>query len=349
MRSALMLAMALALGSCSPGDPSRPTVDELTQSLEGRVSAPLLDASLGDCEAGTLSGTGIPVQVCNYCAVGVQVASQGGGIETNLQAVRATGSLTFRRALSFDQPDIQPADPEGGVWVSSPDPSVVFANGETAMLSAQQMLRAGYRPGRTNLLGRTPDDVAANLLADSALRSEIIALVGACSPSTASTQPRTTASGADLTPSPVERAAEPGAPAPEMRACLDAGNIWLVDTGECRSSIPTPTRTTASAASDARYVRNPRWVARPTAEDFARLYPSAALNSRQEGRVLLDCAVNAAYRLDCEVGSEDPTGHGFGEAALRLSEKFQMAGETADGVDPAGGRVRVPIRFTLAH
>jgi protein TonB len=45
--------------------------------------------------------------------------------------------------------------------------------------------------------------------------------------------------------------------------------------------------------------------------------------------------------------SEDPTGWGFGEAALRISRNFRAAAQTNDGRPTSGGRTRVPISFRL--
>jgi hypothetical protein len=89
------------------------------------------------------------------------------------------------------------------------------------------------------------------------------------------------------------------------------------------------------------------WLDRPGVPSFARLYPRAALHNGVEGRVVLDCIVKADLGLDCEVVSEHPLGHGFGEATLRLSEEFRIAPQTQRGVGTIGARVRVPIRWSI--
>jgi protein TonB len=53
-------------------------------------------------------------------------------------------------------------------------------------------------------------------------------------------------------------------------------------------------------------------------------------------------------RISCSVINEDPSGWGFGEAAMRISRSFRMAAQTADGRPTNGGRIRVPISFRLA-
>lgn len=89
------------------------------------------------------------------------------------------------------------------------------------------------------------------------------------------------------------------------------------------------------------------WTRRPGAGDFDRHYPSRAMDRQQEGRVVLDCLVGADGRIACSVSSEDPTGWGFGESALRIARSFQMAAQTSSGQPTSGGRIRVPITFRL--
>jgi protein TonB len=89
------------------------------------------------------------------------------------------------------------------------------------------------------------------------------------------------------------------------------------------------------------------WLERPSAQDFNRYYPTRASEREQEGRVVLDCIVSGDGRIACSVASEDPTGWGFGEAALRISRNFRAAAQTSDGRATTGGRTRVPITFRL--
>jgi protein TonB len=62
---------------------------------------------------------------------------------------------------------------------------------------------------------------------------------------------------------------------------------------------------------------------------------------------VLDCVVGADGRIGCSVTSEDPSGWGFGEAAIRISRHFRMSPRLVDGSPTEGGRVRVPINFRL--
>lgn len=89
------------------------------------------------------------------------------------------------------------------------------------------------------------------------------------------------------------------------------------------------------------------WLEQPDGHDFLRLYPSRAQREHVEGRVTLDCLVNAGGRLSCTVVSEEPREYGFGEATLQISREFRLAPQTRDGVPTAGGRVRRTIRWVL--
>ena len=90
------------------------------------------------------------------------------------------------------------------------------------------------------------------------------------------------------------------------------------------------------------------WLQRPSAQDFSRYYPPRAIDRSQEGRVTLDCLVDAGGHISCSVADESPTGWGFGEAALRIARSFRAAAQTSDGRATSGGRVRVPITFRLS-
>jgi TonB family protein len=88
------------------------------------------------------------------------------------------------------------------------------------------------------------------------------------------------------------------------------------------------------------------WARPPNPEDFARYYPPSALQQGVQGRVVLDCLVEADGRLRCAVASEEPLAAGFAQAALASARSMRMATEI-DGESSIGRRVRVPLRFRL--
>jgi hypothetical protein len=91
------------------------------------------------------------------------------------------------------------------------------------------------------------------------------------------------------------------------------------------------------------------WDMRPSGEDFARVYPTGAMERNLDGRTLLICEIQADRRLDCDVAVENPHNEGFGNAALTLTARFRL-GEAAFGTPgyTVGERIRVPISFFIA-
>jgi TonB family protein len=91
----------------------------------------------------------------------------------------------------------------------------------------------------------------------------------------------------------------------------------------------------------------PDLIATPSPGAFAAVYPAAALKDGVlSARTILACDLGADGKLTaCGVASEDPAGRGFGEAALGLTDKFQMTLWSADGLPTTDGAVRIPITF----
>jgi protein TonB len=93
---------------------------------------------------------------------------------------------------------------------------------------------------------------------------------------------------------------------------------------------------------------NPDWAVRPSAQDIAEEYPSAARRDQVEGRASMACEVASDGSLaNCRTTSEEPVGYGFGAAALRLAHKYRMRPSPEAGPPFPSGTVRIPIRFVL--
>ncbi|THD75278.1 MAG: TonB family protein [Phenylobacterium sp.] len=104
---------------------------------------------------------------------------------------------------------------------------------------------------------------------------------------------------------------------------------------------------TASAEAP-KLVTQPDWVVKPVAADVKDVYPAKALKTNLGGGATIGCDVAADGKLlKCKVLKESPAGAGFGKAALKLSERFQMKPMSKDGVATGGGKVRIPIRFMI--
>jgi len=113
--------------------------------------------------------------------------------------------------------------------------------------------------------------------------------------------------------------------------------------GPVVESAPQPTPSVGPPV-----IANPRWIARPTADQMARAYPDRALRDGTEGAATLQCSVTARGSLTgCSVMSETPGGQGFGRAAMQLSRHFRLSPRTVDGQAVEGAVVAIPLTFQL--
>lgn len=87
-----------------------------------------------------------------------------------------------------------------------------------------------------------------------------------------------------------------------------------------------------------------QWEVRPTTADYARLYPSEALDADISAQVRLDCIVQADQSLQCSVASENPPGRGFAQASLEIASIYRAAPDI-NGTPTEMGRVSIPIRW----
>ena len=89
------------------------------------------------------------------------------------------------------------------------------------------------------------------------------------------------------------------------------------------------------------------WVQKaPSFEDVIAAYPQAARAKGLGGGVMLDCAFNYEGRLShCQIVDEEPTGAGFGKAALALASHFQGPLKLDDGNAIAGAHAQFHVRF----
>ena len=90
----------------------------------------------------------------------------------------------------------------------------------------------------------------------------------------------------------------------------------------------------------------PEWRKRPSGDDIARTYPQRAKIEKVGGRVVIRCVAKANGVLEqCEVISEEPSGYGFGKAAIKLGASFAMEKFTTDGASVEGATVIIPLVF----
>ena len=94
----------------------------------------------------------------------------------------------------------------------------------------------------------------------------------------------------------------------------------------------------------------PDWAEVPNGEAFVKNYPKLAQLLEFEGRATIACAVDIAGTLrGCKVYSEEPSGLGFGQAALAMSASFRLQPRIVNGKVSEGGSVRIPLRFALPN
>jgi protein TonB len=93
-------------------------------------------------------------------------------------------------------------------------------------------------------------------------------------------------------------------------------------------------------------VRQPLWLAKPSSQDYARVYPERARRMDKGGRVVVRCTATAEGAMSkCIVLSETPAHNGFAEAALAVMPLFLMQPTTEEGANVAGAYVTIPVTF----
>jgi hypothetical protein len=96
-------------------------------------------------------------------------------------------------------------------------------------------------------------------------------------------------------------------------------------------------------------VYDPLWLKRVNPEYAASLFPVAAVKAGlRAGRAEVECTVQHDGTLkDCVLASEEPSGMGFGDAALQIAAVMAMNPWTAQGDPVDGARIRLPVRLEL--
>jgi TonB family protein len=97
----------------------------------------------------------------------------------------------------------------------------------------------------------------------------------------------------------------------------------------------------------AHVVRSAEIVAKPSDAQVQAAYPPRALDNGVQGGAVIECVVGAGGKLaECHVFDENPTGFGFGQAALDLAADFTMKPRTIDGQVAPGAPVKISVAFS---
>lgn len=106
-------------------------------------------------------------------------------------------------------------------------------------------------------------------------------------------------------------------------------------------SFIVPIKFEPGVLKGANVIRQPEWVREPTQEELMAYYPAKASGA---ARVVVHCNVtDRGLMQGCSLTHEEPTGRGYGAAALAMTELFVMRPMTVDGEPVGGGEVNIPI------
>jgi hypothetical protein len=97
----------------------------------------------------------------------------------------------------------------------------------------------------------------------------------------------------------------------------------------------------------AHIVKSASIVSKPTNAQVQAAYPPRALDNQIQGGAVIECVVMTTGKLaECHVYDEQPTGYGFGQAALDLAGDFVLKPRLIDGEAVGGAPVRIGVAFS---
>ena len=97
----------------------------------------------------------------------------------------------------------------------------------------------------------------------------------------------------------------------------------------------------------AHIVKSASIVTQPTNAQIQAEYPPRALDNQMQGGAVIECVVTLTGKLaECHVYDEQPTGYGFGQAALDLAGDFVLKPRLIDGEAVGGSPVKISVNFS---
>jgi outer membrane biosynthesis protein TonB len=108
-----------------------------------------------------------------------------------------------------------------------------------------------------------------------------------------------------------------------------------------------PPYVTPDVTRMAHIVKSASIVSKPTNAQVQAAYPPRALDNQIQGGAVIECVVMTTGKLaECHVYDEQPTGYGFGQAALDLAADFLLKPRLIDGEVVGGAPVRIGVAFS---
>lgn len=116
-----------------------------------------------------------------------------------------------------------------------------------------------------------------------------------------------------------------------------------------RLALATAAVSMASGCGEPPVITNPAWASTPSSKVMEENYPPFPSMTGLSGRVEMLClSIVNGILADCRVVRAAPSGIGFENAAVGLTEAFRIAPKTVDGA-PKDASVRFVISFRMAE
>lgn len=116
-----------------------------------------------------------------------------------------------------------------------------------------------------------------------------------------------------------------------------------------RLALISAAASAASGCGEPPVITNPAWASTPSAAAMEESYPPFPSLVGLSGRVEMLClSIVNGILADCRVVRAAPSGIGFENAAVGLTEKFRVAPKTVDGA-PKDASVRFVINFRMSE
>jgi hypothetical protein len=114
----------------------------------------------------------------------------------------------------------------------------------------------------------------------------------------------------------------------KMMVLVVAATAMAASSAMAADPVPAPAAPGCPAPDNkdaVAYIKNPKWLRRPSGDDVASVYPPHAQREHKSDRTVMDCAIADDGTLQsCEVLDDKAPGRGFDKAALSLTKLFKM-------------------------